>query len=137
MKAWLMTLRHIGRRGVFLLLLAALDFLYSASLFDPASPNHRFNLILPFPAWASIWAFVGVILVIGAFTKSDKWAFAFAAGLKFAWAFLFGEIWLVGGYSYGWVAVAIWLVVAGIVILVAGWPESENGEVIVPKGPRA
>ena len=132
--AW-RNLRHrAGRRGAFLLFLAILDVLYGVALFDPTSPAHRFDLFLPYPWWAATWVAIGVVCFIGAFVKKDRWAFTLAATLKFSWGLLYSQIWISQGYPYGWVSMVVWLAFAGVVLIIAGWPE--EGEELTVKQPK-
>ncbi len=121
--------RHVGRRGEFLLFLVLLDFLYGLSLLRPAqearrSPSTGFLMeVMPLPWWALLWLSVGGLCLVGAFARADRFAFAAAAALKVLWGVMFLLGWLTGVIERGWVAAVIWLVFAGWVFRLASWPE--------------
>ena len=116
--------RRAGRRGAFLAFLAVLDLSYGYSLFTTAAPQRVFDLLLPWQAWGVIWLAAGAVCAAGIFARRDRLAFTAAATLMCAWGLLFADIWLVQGYPRGWVSVVVWLAFAGVVLIIAGWPEA-------------
>lgn len=125
--------RRVGKRGTVLLFLVLLDALYSLSLAAPApearqSPTTRYIAsIAPLWVWAMLWAAVGVICAVGAFTRRDQWAFACASGLKVLWGLTFALGWALAGLDRGWVSGVIWLAFAAFVMHIASWPEPTPG----------
>jgi hypothetical protein len=121
--------RRIGRRGAFLLFLAVLDLLYSFSLAHPPAESLRsptvvfIGDVLPLEAWAALWASVGVVCLVGAFGRKDRWAFAAAMFLKVLWGGTFLAGWLIAGLDRGWVSAGIWLPMAVLVYIIATWAE--------------
>jgi hypothetical protein len=122
--------RVVGRRGAVLAYLALVDVLFALSLVCPApetaqSSSTRFLADLaPLPSWGALWFVVGVVCLVGAFVhRLDRYAFACAAGIKTLWGgvFLFG--WLAGEIERGWVGAVLWLGLAVLVVILAGWPE--------------
>ncbi len=120
--------RRIGRRGAALLFLFFLDAVYAYSLFYPApevrqSTGIRFiATLMPLWAWGLLWAAAGLVCLIGAFMRSDKWSFAAAIGVKTLW----GLIYLGGafiGLDRAYLSAAIWLIFAIWVAIIASWPE--------------
>jgi hypothetical protein len=127
-------IRRIGRRGAALLFFALLDLLYGLSLASPdpqvrLSPSVAFIAhVAPLPAWAALWAAVGVACLAGAFVRHDRWAFTAAVALKVLWGVTFLVGWLVAHLERGWVPAVIWLAMAGWVLIIASWPEPPPDE---------
>lgn len=123
-------IKRIGRRGSVLLFLTLLDWLYGLSLARPdigvrQSPSVRYIAdIAPLCAWATLWLAVGVVCLVGAFSRRDQWAFAVAEALKVLWGVTLTLGWAFGGLDRGWVAGVIWMAFAGLVAVVASWPEA-------------
>jgi hypothetical protein len=125
--------RRVGRRGSALLFFATLDFIYGWSLFDPdssalAHPGYRWLAsVLPLAAWGAVWLFVGALCLIGAFVHEDSIAWVAAMSIKVMWGVLWFLGWSLAGVDRGWVSAAVWLPMAALVALLAGWPEPGNG----------
>ncbi|MEV4096981.1 hypothetical protein [Streptosporangium saharense] len=122
----LMTLRcRLGQRGAFLLIIAMVDVVYAVGLaYIPpetrATPAYTFlEALLPLPAWAILWAAVGAVCLVQAWTRHDRVAYTVATGLKIGWAILHLGAWLAGAVPRGYVSAAIWLLAAGAVMIVA------------------
>lgn len=120
----------VGRRGACLLFFGVLDLLYALSLWQPVaesklSPTARFIAgVAPLPWWAALWALVGIICLAGAAcARYDRIAFSAAIGIKTLWGGVFLLGWLAGAIERGWVAAVIWLGLACMVGVLAGWPE--------------
>lgn len=126
--------RRVGRRGAVLLWLALLDLVYGSSLAHPPSETARsasirfFADLMPLPVWGGLWLAVGVLCLAGAFLRHDRWAFAFATGLKVLWGgvCLFG--WMLAGLPRGWVSAVIFLPMAALVLIISTWPEPPTTE---------
>lgn len=115
---------RIGRRGAFLLFLALLDILYGWSMLVTPIPGPDLHLILPLDAWGWIWIGTGIYLIPGALIKRDRSFFALAAFLKAGWAGAWVSVWLSDPFiPRAWVSVVIWAAFAGVVLVVASWPE--------------
>jgi hypothetical protein len=121
--------RRIGRRGAALLFFAFLDFVFAWSLIAPAKGVPRSGSmayaahIMPLPAWAALWALVGVVCLVQAFRAHDRAAFALAMGIKTLWGCTMLLGWLVAGLPRGYVSAAVWLAMAGWVFVISTWPE--------------
>src|SRR6185312_4146021 len=123
-------IRHlIGRRGAALLCFATLDVVYAASLAFPG-PNgggaaqRWFGSILPLWFWAIWWLAVAVICAWGALNACDRVGFSAAIGIKVWWGLLGFVGWVVGEVPVS--TAGIWLGLAVLVGLIAGWPEPEH-----------
>jgi hypothetical protein len=122
---------RIGRRGAGLLSFGFVDFVFGYSLIDPtaravaaAQPSYKaMQEILPLAAWGWLWVAVGVVCVGHAFTTRDAGGFMAAIGIKIVWTLAIGASWIVYGAPRAWAGCALWLVVAGLVRLIAGWQE--------------
>ncbi len=121
--------RRIGRRGSCLLFFAVLDLFYALSLFQPVAEARRsasvlfIASILPLWAWGTLWLTVGILCIIGAFTRRDRWAFAAAVAIKTLWGGLTLLAWIAGFLERGWLSAVIWLAMAGWVLIISSWPE--------------
>lgn len=113
-----------GRRGAFLAFLAVLDAAYGYSLLaTPVALRGHLGLLLPWAVWGGLWLAAAAVCASGVFAHRDRIQYAFAAAFKTAWAVLWAYLWLAQHVPLGWVSVVVWLVFAGAVLVVAGWPE--------------
>lgn len=113
----------IGRRGIALLTLAVVDVSYGGALLAGYTPATLATELAPGSTWGTIWIVVGLLLITGAVTPVDAFAFALATLLKFSWAVLI-FVDLVEHHSPGgWGPAMPWLGLAGLVILIASWSE--------------
>lgn len=127
-----MSLRAVGRRlsqrGAALLVLGAVDFIYAYGLaYVPpetaSSPTYTFlAVLLPLPAWAGIWALVGAVCLVQAWSRRDRFAYTLATALKVGWALLHLVAWIFGVLPRGYVLAAIWLLGAALVMILATVP---------------
>lgn len=121
--------RRVGRRGSALLLFATLDLIFGWSLLDPtptvlASPGYRWlGSVLPVQVWGALWTVVGLLCLIGAFLREDSPAWVAAMAMKVMWGVLWFCGWWLADLERGWVSAAVWLPMAALVALLAGWPE--------------
>ncbi len=125
-------IHRIGRRGAFLIFLAMLDLIYGYSLAFPTvaatnSPGLLFLAsILSLKLWALLWATIGVICFVFAFKRKDAPGYASAMFLKILWAIIFLLGWLFAGIERGYLSTVIWGTFAGILGLIATWPDSSK-----------
>lgn len=121
--------QRIGRRGAALLFFAFLDTVYCWSLLDPSASARRSSAFLflgdvaPLWTWAAAWGAVGATCLVCAFLRRDEVAFSAAISLKVMWGLLFVGGWLFAGVERGYVSAAVWIALALLVGLLAGWPE--------------
>lgn len=121
--------QRIGRRGAFLTFLGFVDLVYAWSLINPAAAARGSSTlrylahIAPLSAWGGLWATVGVVCLVGAFARRDRWAFAAAVLLKVLAGVTLLTAWLFGGVDRGYVSAAIWLGFAALTFLISSWPE--------------
>lgn len=122
---------RVGRRGVSLLFFALLDLVYAASLAAPpaearASPFLRVAAgLMPLPAWAVLWAVVGLVCLVSAFRVRDRVGFGGAIALKVLW----GTVYVVAAFQHvprAYLGAAIWLCLAAWVAIISTWPEPPN-----------
>lgn len=129
--------RHrIGFRGALLLVLGFFDLWYAATKMiwpDPVAANSQQNQLLAqvFPldnmrtsmiAWGYLWVLAGLVLIVNAFRRDDRWGYATAIGIKLSW---------VGGNIYAWVhglvgggsTVGLWCVITGMIVIESLRPE--------------
>jgi hypothetical protein len=125
--------RRVGRRGAALLFFALLDLIYGWALLDPlkstaASPGYRWlATILPLEAWGGIWLLVGVLCLVGSVVHEDSIAWVAAMSIKVMWGGLWFCGWWLADVPRGWAPSAVWLPMAALVALLAGWPEPGSG----------
>jgi hypothetical protein len=120
--------QRVGRRGFALLFFAFLDFVYGFSLLNPPKAGPGATLafvdqVMPLSYWGVLWVGVGVVCLIGAFVRQDRWAFAAAMALKTLWGTVMFLGWALFSVDRGWVSAAIWLVFAVWVYIISTWPE--------------
>jgi hypothetical protein len=119
----------VGRRGTFLLFLTILDFVYGYSLLYPTplsitSPTSVFLAeVLPLWVWGWLWVTVGIICCIFAFRQKDAPGFAAGIFLKILWGTIFLLGWTFAGVERGYLSSTIWIAFAGVLAIIASWPE--------------
>lgn len=120
---------RVGRRGSALLFFALLDLVYGYSLALPSRQARQSSAlaylahVAPLWVWAALWIIVGMLCLVGAFLRHDRWAFAAAMFIKVLVGItsLFG--WWFGAIERGYVSAAIWLALAGWIYIISTWPE--------------
>jgi hypothetical protein len=125
--------QRFGRRGAALTAFCILDVVYGIGLAWPLPPGIRsgsvnawFNEILPLSVWAIVWWSVAVLCGWGAWSRSkrsDRYAFAAAIGIKVWWGTLCLIGWIMREVPVS--SAGVWLGLAALVALIAGWPEPE------------
>lgn len=124
----------VGKRGRVLLFFGALDLVYAVSLSSPDEVSRRTPMltwlsdIAPLWVWALAWGAVGMVCLWQAFCRRDGIGYASAIGLKIGWGIVSLGGWLFGGVDRGYVSAAVWLGLAYLVSVVAGWPEPGDGK---------
>jgi hypothetical protein len=120
MRLW----RRVGRRGVTLLFLALLDLLYPIGLAgQPAVARAGYELLAPWQVWAGLWAATGLVCLTQAFARRDRIAFTAAVAIKLAWGSTSLAAWTMGVSPRGWLPALVWLAFAGLIAVIATWPE--------------
>jgi hypothetical protein len=76
--------------------------------------------------WALLWGLVGVVCLVSAFRRADQAGFAAAISIKMLWGLLFAGGQVFAGLDRGYVSAAVWLALALLVALIAGWPEPQQ-----------
>lgn len=119
---------RLSQRGACLLLIAALDLINAQALATApaetrAGSSYTFlATLLPLPVWAALWAAVGLLCLLQAWTQHDRAAYTAASILKILWALLHLGAWAAGLLPRGYVSAAVWLLAAGFVSVVATVP---------------
>lgn len=128
-------LRHrLSQRGACLLILATVDIVFAiglayAPLDTQASPTYQFYAALaPLPVWASVWAAVGALCLVQAWTPRDRVAYMAATALKIFWALLHLGAWVAGVLPRGYVLAAMWLLASGLVMVMATVPKGGRSD---------
>lgn len=122
--------RTLGRRGAILLCYGLVWALYGyGQLISPQTDRRGLDLMLrawPLSVWACLWITAGLIAVVASFLPQGRDAPGFVALVVIVIPWMLGYLlswWPLGTFSRGWVAAAIWGVIAVPVIVVAGWRE--------------
>lgn len=123
---------RIGRRGATLLIFAFINAVIAWTLIDPSQatllrhiPSYRGMLkILPMPAWGLVWSAAALSCVFFAFRVVDRIGFSTTIGVYVLWALGFLTSWIVLGIPRAWLGAATWGVMAGLVFIISGWPET-------------
>ncbi|MFD9444936.1 hypothetical protein [Streptomyces sp. NPDC060001] len=123
-------LRILGRRGAILLSYGTVWSLYGyGQLVSPQPDQRGLRLLLdrlPLDVWASFWIATGLIAIVCAFLPQGRDAPGFVALVLIVIPWMLSYLvswWPLGTFARGWVAAAIWTVIAVPVIVVAGWRE--------------
>jgi hypothetical protein len=125
---------RLGRRGGALLFFAMLDLFYFFNLMFPsklARSSGTFVFlatVVPLWTWALLWGVVGVVCLVCAFRRRDQVGFSAAIGLKVLWGLVCMGAWWWGGVERAYVTAVVWLAFAGLVGILAGWPEPNGGK---------
>ncbi|GHG02556.1 hypothetical protein ACFFSH_02965 [Streptomyces filamentosus] len=128
---------HLGRRGVFLLILGVGKTCWGVSfLVDPpeAAGLQLLTRFCDLRHWSWLWIICGIATIVAAFLRigRDRWGFYAALIPPSVWAVAYLAAVLTGDYSRGlWVA--IWYLTShvGVIMWAATVPEYS-----VPKSPR-
>lgn len=122
---------RIGRRGATLLMFALVDFTMGYNMLtvpkeivDRSYIGH--TTMLPLEVWACLWIATACVLVVHAFRIDDRIGFAAAMGIKLLWAIGFCVSLFVFQSPRALIGLVLWVVIAGWLFLVAGWPEAQE-----------
>lgn len=120
---------HLGRRGVFLLILGVGKTCWGASfLVDPPSPAGLQLLTswCDIRHWAWLWIVCGIVTTVSAFLKigRDQWGFYAALIPPSVWAIAYGAAAISGTFPRG-AYVAIWYLTShvGVILWASTVPE--------------
>lgn len=120
---------RLGRRGAILSCYGIVWVLYGAAQIVTPQPDQRgLRLLLdrmPLEAWGWCWIVAGIIALVCAWAPPglDAAGFVSLVAIVLPWAFSYLATWLLGEFPRGWVAAAIWALIAAPVLVVASWPE--------------
>lgn len=127
---------RVGHRGSFLMLFGLAVIFYAlAIVFEPSGFLIYPSFILPWHTWVIVWIGVGIVSIIGAFRRVDKWSFALSATASALWSFRWFHVVLLAHSSGAWTTAITWLVIAGIVTIISTWPEVHVRYDYIPPNP--
>lgn len=117
--------RRIGRRGGVLLFISTLDLIFAFSLIKLQNPVtvKVYGDLVPLDAWAWVWIAAGVAAFSSAFVRFDAAGFTLSALILTFWGWLAVVGWINGTNPNGWVTASFFLVLDGLIIIPATWPE--------------
>ena len=121
--------RALGRRGAILLSYGTVWSLYGYAQVVSPPPDQRglalATQMLPLTAWGWLWVTAGLVAIVAAFMPqgADWFGFVGLALIVLPWVTSYLATWALGDFPRGWVAAAVWAVIAVPVIVVAGWRE--------------
>ena len=117
---------RLGYRGTFLALLGIYDLFFGVFLLGGQLQH---SLLLPQPAWGTVWMVSGVVLILGGFLplRWDTPFFAWGVLVKAAWAFEYFWLFAHAGIAFDWARGCYFLSLAVLVMLVSSWPEPFSG----------
>ncbi|MFD8088599.1 hypothetical protein [Streptomyces malaysiensis] len=121
--------RALGRRGAILLTYGIVWTLYGYAQVASPQPDQRglqpALTVMPLWAWGWAWVVCGLVAVGAAWLPQGVDAAGFLALplIVLPWMTSYLISWVTGDFPRGWVAAAIWGLIAIPVIVVAGWRE--------------
>lgn len=122
--------RMLGRRGAILLSYGTVWALYGyGQLVQPQPDRRGLHLLLslmPLSAWACCWIVAGAVAIAAALMPQGADWPGFVALVVIVLPWMLGYLlswWPLETFPRGWVAAAIWGLIATPVIVVAGWRE--------------
>lgn len=131
--------RILGRRGVILLSYGTVWALYGyGQIISPQTDQRGLAMLLnllPLEAWAGFWIATGLIAIVSAFLPQGRDAPGFVALVLIVIPWMSSYLlswWPLQTFPRGWVAAAIWVVIAVPVIVVAGWREPPRPKRVGP-----
>jgi len=119
----------LGRRGAILLSYGSVWALYGyGQLISPQPDQRGLTLalqMLPLDAWACLFIAAGLVAVVAAWVPQgvDWFGFVALVLIVLPWMTSYLASWILGDFPRGWVAAAVWAVIAVPVLVVAGWRE--------------
>lgn len=122
-------LRQLGRRGAILLSYGTVWALYGCGQIISPQPDQRGLSLatnwMSLHTWGWIWITAGLIAAVSAWLPQgvDWPGFLVLPLIVLPWMLSYLASWLQGDFPRGWVAAAVWAVIAVPVIVVAGWRE--------------
>lgn len=128
-RLFMLLVRQVGRRGVFLLFIAVLALGLAFGLFAAPTTQQSIAIgrLIPLWVWGSLWAAVGVACLVQAFMLRDWVAYMAAVFLLIVWAGLYFVAWATSIVERGWLAGVIYMAFAGLTAVVGTWPEDPLG----------
>jgi hypothetical protein len=122
-------MRMLGRRGAILLSYGTVWALYGYGQLVSPQPDQRgltlATQVLPLHVWGWLWIATGILALGAAFVPQgvDWFGFVALVLIVLPWMLSYLVSWLLGDFPRGWVAAAVWAVIAVPVIVAAGWRE--------------
>lgn len=126
--------RHIGRRGAYLLFLSLIDLVLGYALIQPLplglsrqAVYQPFVEIMPLPAWVLCWFVTAALTALAALWHRARPAvFGAAALLKTGWGagYLAGWLGHYPLYTRGYQTASIFVAFALMTLLISGWREN-------------
>lgn len=125
----------VGRRGAYLLLKSLMYVGHGAAfLLAPSTPVMRSSLsvaltIAPLKAWGVLWLAAGLVAAWSAFARGpreDRWGFYALITMATTWAAFYLAAAITGtgtGFARGAIGAMLYLSLAGVILIVSGWPE--------------
>lgn len=121
--------QHLGRRGIFLLIIGAGETCWGVSLLVDPPPARGLELLTNVCAlrhWAWLWILAGVVTSTSAFLRigRDKYGFVAALIPPTVWAIAYATAVVDGTYSRG-AYIAVWYLTShvGVILWAATVPE--------------
>lgn len=121
--------RRLGRRGTILSCYGVVWLLIGWGQIVQPQPDQRgLSLLLsraPLQVWAWGWIVAGLIALVCAWLPPGRDAAGFVALVLIVvpWMTSYLASWILGVYSRGWAAAAVWTAITVPIMVVLGWPE--------------
>lgn len=117
--------RKIGRRDGILFCIGTLDSIFAYNLLTVKNPNNQlvYGSIVSLEVWAVAWIIAGLAAWVSIFMKQDRLGFSLSAVILTCWGLLAVIAWIRGILPNGWLSATFFLVLDGLILIPASWPE--------------
>ena len=116
---------RIGRRGGALFFVGVLDLVFATSLRVLHNPITMkvYGSIVSLDVWAWVWMIACAFAWVSMFLESDRAGFTVSAMIFTVWGALALSAWYSGDNPAGWLSATFFLVLDGLILILATWPE--------------
>lgn len=105
--------------------IGTLDSIFAYNLLTIHNPNNDlvYGTIISLEVWATAWIIAGLAAWVSIFMKQDRLGFSLSAMILTCWGILAAIAWMRGILPNGWLSATFFLVLDGLILIPASWPE--------------